>query len=295
MTATTDTGFIYTSSDAGVTWVARDSSRSWYGVAVSSKALIQTAVSADGIYRSVDSGSTWTQADTAVARYITMSSDAVHQAATDGSSSWWSSADSGATWTAEGPETFNLGNITYNGSGSVLIVSSGTADTMQKSTDYGATWTQVGTETGGNWYSLDSSGSGSEVLAARTDADAGIPGVSAARLWESQDFGDTWAVRSDSPTMTTTHIWGPVAVSNVQRMTAGVLGGRPWISVTPNPDITSCHISFLQPYDGGPTCFLANGNSFGGATTNLIATATGLTFTNTTNMANSGFSWFCIE
>jgi hypothetical protein len=47
-------GQIYVSSDYGNTWVAKDSSRSWYGVAMSSDGKYQTAVVYNGqIYISI--------------------------------------------------------------------------------------------------------------------------------------------------------------------------------------------------------------------------------------------------
>ena len=58
-------GYIYRSTDYGVTWnqVTSDAARNWYSVAMSSDGKYQTAVIYGGyIYRSTDYGVTWNQA-----------------------------------------------------------------------------------------------------------------------------------------------------------------------------------------------------------------------------------------
>jgi hypothetical protein len=54
-------GQLYTSSDAGATWTARDQARNWRGVASSADGTRLAAVVYGGaIYTSSDSGVTWT-------------------------------------------------------------------------------------------------------------------------------------------------------------------------------------------------------------------------------------------
>jgi photosystem II stability/assembly factor-like uncharacterized protein len=63
MAAIKQYGYIYTSSDSGVTWTARTSSgqKYWESLASSSDGTVLTAVSKNNyIYTSSDSGATWT-------------------------------------------------------------------------------------------------------------------------------------------------------------------------------------------------------------------------------------------
>ena len=63
-TAVINGGYIYRSTDYGVTWnqATSDTSRSWNSVAMSSDGKFQTAVDYGGyIYRSTDYGVTWNQ------------------------------------------------------------------------------------------------------------------------------------------------------------------------------------------------------------------------------------------
>lgn len=54
-------GYIYTSTDSGVTWTQRESARQWFGVASSSDGTKLVAVVYFGqIYTSTNSGVTWT-------------------------------------------------------------------------------------------------------------------------------------------------------------------------------------------------------------------------------------------
>ena len=65
VTAITTGDQIYTSIDAGVTWIARDEARSWNGVSISYSGTAQVAIVNNGqIYASVDSGVTWVAKET---------------------------------------------------------------------------------------------------------------------------------------------------------------------------------------------------------------------------------------
>ena len=57
-------GQIYTSTDSGITWTARDSNRNWYGIASSADGVkLAACVRFGQIYTSTDSGITWTARD----------------------------------------------------------------------------------------------------------------------------------------------------------------------------------------------------------------------------------------
>jgi hypothetical protein len=66
-------GQIYTSTDSGVTWTARDSNRSWSSMASSADGSKLIAC-AGQIYTSTDSGVTWTPRDTDRSYYAVASS-----------------------------------------------------------------------------------------------------------------------------------------------------------------------------------------------------------------------------
>jgi hypothetical protein len=56
-------GNLYTSTDSGMSWTARESSRAWWSVASSADGsrLVATETGSGGrIYTSIDSGETWT-------------------------------------------------------------------------------------------------------------------------------------------------------------------------------------------------------------------------------------------
>jgi hypothetical protein len=79
----------------GQNWVARESSRNWYGIAVSSDGKYQTAVVFTGqIYTSSDYGKTWTARNSVRSwREIAMSADGKFQTATVNGGQIYTSGD----------------------------------------------------------------------------------------------------------------------------------------------------------------------------------------------------------
>src|SRR5439155_7174268 len=66
-----DGGQIYTSTDSGVTWTARDSNRHWMSVASSADGNKLVAVESGGlIYTSTDSGATWSPSTSPSSSYV---------------------------------------------------------------------------------------------------------------------------------------------------------------------------------------------------------------------------------
>ncbi|MBI2733623.1 MAG: hypothetical protein HYX44_10085 [Aquabacterium sp.] len=64
LVATVLNGQIYTSTDSGITWVARDSVRGWTAVASSADGVKLVAAADSGqLYTSTDSGVTWVARD----------------------------------------------------------------------------------------------------------------------------------------------------------------------------------------------------------------------------------------
>jgi photosystem II stability/assembly factor-like uncharacterized protein len=62
LAAVANGGQIYTSTDLGTTWTARENNREWFSITSSADGTKLAAVVAGGgrIYTSIDSGATWT-------------------------------------------------------------------------------------------------------------------------------------------------------------------------------------------------------------------------------------------
>ena len=141
-------GYIYTSTNSGVTWTQRTGAGShsgWAGIASSSDGTQLAAVDGGGggpygyIYTSTDGGATWTQRTAAGQRNwhgIYMSSDGTHLGS--GADYLYTSSDSGATWTQNLPYS-----TTYSASGNAtrILASGYSSGLIYTSTDFGSTWT----------------------------------------------------------------------------------------------------------------------------------------------------------
>jgi hypothetical protein len=126
MTASVQTGYIFTSSNYGQTWTQQNSSsvRNWSSVAVSSTGQYQAATDNGGyIYTSPDYGVTWTQ-----------------QGVSIGSTLW--------------------GYISISGNGQYLVVGVQAGGYLYVSADYGVTWTAKVNDTNRNWYATGISTTG---------------------------------------------------------------------------------------------------------------------------------------
>jgi hypothetical protein len=119
-------GFLYISSNYGVTWTSTAASRSWYGVAVSASGQYQTAVVYSGtvgyIYISTNYGATWAQQTNT-------------------------------------PQQWQAVAMSASGQYQTAVVYSGTVGYIYISTNYGATWAPQ-TTTPQNWQAVAMSASG---------------------------------------------------------------------------------------------------------------------------------------
>ncbi|MFZ4764876.1 MAG: InlB B-repeat-containing protein, partial [Roseimicrobium sp.] len=122
-------GQIYTSTDSGATWTARESSRSWRSIASSADGSKLAAVVSSGqIYTSTDSGATWTARESSRQWYaITSSADGSKLAAVVSGGQIYTSTDNGASWTARNSGTRSWRSVASSADGSKLaaVVSSG--------------------------------------------------------------------------------------------------------------------------------------------------------------------------
>lgn len=192
-------GYMYTSSDYGVTWTKREKiSASRKQIAMSSSGRYQTVIKGGSglLYTSSDYGATWTHRNGAVDGFyrISMSSDGKYQLATQLNSSvsghsLYRSSDYGVTWTeigSFGSYDAGGGDITMSSDGKYQSAVFG-YDGIYTSSDYGVTWTKkISVTYGGAAYStgiaMSSDGKYQTMV---SDANAYI--------YTSSNYGVTWA------------------------------------------------------------------------------------------------------
>ena len=196
LAATTNVGYIYTSTDSGATWTQQltSGSRNWYAIASSMDGSKLVAGEYNGfIYTSTDSGATWTQQlNSGIGRWysIASSADGSKLAAVDGTPGYiYTSTDSGATWTQQ----LNSGihqwySIASSTDGSKLAAGENNGF-IYTSTDSGATWTPQITAGSHQWYAIASSSQGTKLAA--VDATPGL-------IYTSTDSGATWTPQLNS-------------------------------------------------------------------------------------------------
>ncbi len=182
LAATDQRGYIWTSSDAGLTWtdfpdahgIGSSGGNSWRKIVSDStgRYLAASAWSGGGISVSNDYGAHWTVASSGIhasGSWAGIASDATGQylAATDQYGYIWMSTNYGATWTDYSGSSgmHNWVDVASDASGNTLIAgSSGTY--IYVSHDRGVHWTA---ETGagiGNWYKTASDATGTKYAAA---------------------------------------------------------------------------------------------------------------------------------
>ena len=140
MAAVNYNGYIYTSTDSGVTWTERTSSGVRYWNYITSSADGTKLAATDGnIYTSSDSGATWVQRTTAGTynQSVEMSSDGTKIIASGGTVII--STNSGASWTDRSPNASGgWGDVASSPNGAILSAKQG--NSIHISTNSGATW-----------------------------------------------------------------------------------------------------------------------------------------------------------
>ena len=196
MAAVEELGQIYTSTDSGASWTARETNRRWLDIASSDDGTKLVAVAKnDNIYTSTDSGITWTARDS-VRNWnkVISSSDGAKLVATVSSGQIYTSTDSGASWTARDSSRFWIGLAgSSDGANLSAVVSNGQIYT---STDSGATWTTR--ESTRSWSDITSSSDGTKLAAV----------VGGGQIYTSTDSGVTWTARDSS------RGWGAISSSS---------------------------------------------------------------------------------
>ena len=214
LVAAVNNGPIYTSTDGGTNWTARESNRtrSWdHSVASSADGSKLVAVVYGGqIYISSNGGVTWTARESNRNwRSVATSADGSRLVAAANGGQLYTSGDSGASWIArESGRNWASVATSADGTKLVAVVDGGQIYT---STDGGATW--IARESNRNWASVASSADGSKLVAMNQDFNA--------QIYTSTDGGVTWAARKND--------WMLFSVSSSADGTklAGVVPGGP--------------------------------------------------------------------
>lgn len=181
--AATINGRLYTSTDAGLNWTARESNRSWRSVASSADGMkLIAAPDQDQLYTSDDGGVTWIPREsTRDWLSVASSSDGTRLVAVPSSGQIYVSSDSGATWSPR--ETVRNWSSVASSSDGLRLVATNINGLIYTSGDAGATWTARASVR--TWLSVASSSDGSKLVAAAHNG----------HIYTSSDGGITWTPR----------------------------------------------------------------------------------------------------
>jgi hypothetical protein len=230
---------IWTTTNAGLTWVQRTSAgaRAWVSVASdASGTKLIAAVKGGSLWTSGDSGVTWTERSAAGPSpqpwsRVTISANgtyALAAAATLGVASgyiYWSN-DSGATWTqTAAPQRNDWSSIAVSNDGATLYATGQTAITgpIYKSTDSGTTWNLLpftGITVG--FYAIAGSSDGTKLVIGDISGGTGI--------WRSTDSGLNWTNNASYFQGETIRNAGSIASSNSGTRLAVVADNSVWTS-----------------------------------------------------------------
>jgi large repetitive protein len=216
LVAGVDGGNLYTSTDAGVTWTARDQARNWQSVASSADgSKLVAAVEVGNIYTSTDSGATWTARDS-VRRWqsVASSADGVNLVAVEYNGKIYSSVDSGVVWTArDSTRTWSAVASSSSGSNLVAVVNGGAIYT---STNVGTNWVQRSSENR-FWAAVASSSNGQKLVAAEVNG----------LIYTSANGGTNWTAQAGSGA----RFWTSLASSaDGSELIASAYGGKLYTS-----------------------------------------------------------------
>jgi hypothetical protein len=202
-------GYIYTSTDSGVSWIARTSAgaRNWGSITSSSdgtKLVTADYPSFDEdptrgyIYTSSDSGVTWIERRSAGINWwesITSSSDGTKIAAVTWDDYIYTSTNSGSTWTQQtGSGQRRWNSIASSADGTKLVATDfGTVAApghIYTSTNSGVTWIQRTSAGARNWRTVTSSADGRTL--------ATVDYQSSGYIYTSTDYGVTWTAKTST-------------------------------------------------------------------------------------------------
>ena len=235
-------GYIYTSSNSGVTWTEITSAgkRYWNDIASSSDGTKLVAIGSNRffgigyIYTSTDSGTTWVQQTSAGSknwRCITSSSDGIKLAAcVDGYI--YTSIDSGATWVERTSAGFRNWEAITSSSDGTKIAAGVYYGGIYSSIDSGATWVEIQLADGLYLSRITSSSDGSKLAATSYyysiyTLELSKPLVDIGTLIQPYTTGTTQTIGIRKPSYTNTNI------ITTERTSAGYLN---WSCITSSSD-----------------------------------------------------------
>lgn len=197
-------GYIYTSTDGGITWTLRTSAgfHSWESIAMSADGMKIIAADFGGyLYTSTDSGATWIARTTpGMHNWTAVASSADGMKLVAGvsggmsypteSNAIYTSTDGGATWvlritSTTAPSNYHWRSIASSADGVKLIAAVQDGGYLYTSTDSGATWTARTSAGIDNWITVSSSANGTRLIAGSDENGTN-------RLLTSADGGVTW-------------------------------------------------------------------------------------------------------
>ena len=177
LVAATFIGQIYTSTDSGVSWTARESTRNWYSVASSADGTKLVAVVYQGrIYTSTDSGVSWTARESNQRGWssVASSADGTKLVAATFQGQIYTSTDYGVNWslaTNSVRQTSNNGSslapVAMSSDGSTIIAGyrfGSAGGYVYTSRDFGVTWAPSLTDQNRQWFGVTSSADGSKLV-----------------------------------------------------------------------------------------------------------------------------------
>ena len=246
-------GDIYTSSDSGNTWNAREiidlSNESWTSITSDSTGVnLAACIDGDYIYTSTDSGVTWVQrASEEVWTSITSDSTGANLAACVNGGLIYTSNDYGINWSSNNNSSGNKNwkSITSDSSG-LKLAACDYGGYIYTSTDYGVTWSNNDNSSDTKfWTSVTSDSTGANLAACVDDG----------YIYTSTNYGVIWDPRQ--PTGGFTQEWysitsdasgvnlaacvngGYIYTSNdsgVSWIEEVSLGAKNWYSITSSSD-----------------------------------------------------------
>ena len=198
---------IYTSSNYGETWVARDSVRYWWSICSNSVGDRLAAVEYGGqIYTSSNYGKTWVARDSG--RYwwsICSNSVGDRLAAVMFGGQIYTSSNYGETWTPRDSGRYWY-SICSNSVGDRLAAVEYYGGQIYTSSNYGETW--VARDSGRDWQSICSNLNGDRLAAV----------VNNGLIYTSNNYGETWIARTS-----TTRDWRSICSSSAGDKLAAVI------------------------------------------------------------------------
>jgi uncharacterized repeat protein (TIGR02543 family) len=228
------TGFLYVSTDYGVTWTQRGTSQPWRGVTMSADGTKMYALAnagTAGVYTSINFGTTWTTANATSRAYYAahVSSDGTTLAAIVNNGGVYTSTNSGTTMTLKLSMAAAWRGVYISDNGQIItaVVQAGTYPNSgvwvcNDPTKTFTTWTQTDTNSV-SYRCIAMSSDGSKM-------GVGIKGTTGGYISFSSNYGVNWYSR----TYTGMLVWTGIAASSTGARfyvtnSSGGSGGSVWV------------------------------------------------------------------